>query len=406
MAHSIETLIVGAGQAGLSLSYYLTQQGREHLIIDRALQPAEAWRNQRWDSFTLNTPNELTRLPGADYQGSDPDGFLSRVELIRFFEDYLQRFNLPVRFGIEATSLTPNDHHYTVTTTAETFNARNVVIATGLYQSPKVPPFAANLSASIHQVHSSEYRSPDRLPSGAVLVVGSGQSGCQIAEELYQLGRKVYLSVGRAGRVPRRYRGKDMIVWLNETGFFDRTADQLPSSQARFSANPQLSGSKGGHTINLHQFVRDGVTLVGHIGDVQVGKLRFAPDLRQNLLNADEIEATMLHNIDNYIRAHGLDAPPDNVPVLRDAYDQKEIAELDVRQADITSIIWAGGYSFSFDWVKLPLFDADGFPIQQRGATAYPGLYFLGLPWLHTQKSGLIFGVGDDAAYIASRIQG
>lgn len=404
MSEYVETVIVGGGQAGLAVSYHLTQQGRAHKILEQASQPAEAWRNHRWDSFTLVTPNWMIRMPGAEYQGDDPDGFMPRDEIVAYFEDYIQRFRLPIRYGVRVTSVETNGTGYLVHTDEATIEAANVVIATGLFQQPNIPPFSANLPAEVRQLHSSEYRDPAALPAGAVLVVGSAQSGSQIAEELYQSGRKVYLCVSSAGRGPRRYRGKDIVWWLSKIGFFDRTVDKLPSPKARFAASIQASGKDGGHTINLHQFARDGVVLLGRMQAVQGGKIRLAPDLKENLAKADKSEADLLKGIEDYIEKNRLDVPQESLSELQDGYDAEVITELDVQSAGITSVIWATGYKFDFGLVKLPLLDDDGYPIQKRGITDYPGLYFVGLPWLHTAKSGLLYGIGDDAASIVSDI--
>jgi putative flavoprotein involved in K+ transport len=297
-----------------------------------------------------------------------------------------------------------NEDAFLVSTLDRLMEARNVVVATGLFQKPKVPTFANQLSSRIAQMHSSRYRNPGSLPEGAVLVVGSGQSGCQIAQELYQSGRTVYLCVGSAGRVPRRYRGRDVYDWLNLSGFLDRTATQLPNPRAKFAANPHVSGKNGGMTLNLHQFVRDGVRLLGRLRDARHEKVWLASDLKENLVKADKLEAEVVKLVDEYILKNSLDAPQEALPVLRDGYDQEEMLELDLAAAGITSVIWAMGYSFDFSLVKFPIFDSDGYPVQTRGVTAYPGLYFVGLPWLHKQKSGLLVGVGEDAEYIASQI--
>jgi putative flavoprotein involved in K+ transport len=254
------------------------------------------------------------------------------------------------------------------------------------------------------QLHSDEYRNPAALPPGAILVVGSGQSGCQITEELYQSGRKVYLCTSSAGRVPRRYRGQDIVWWLDRSGFFDRTADRLPSPKDRFAANPHLSGKDGGHTLNLHQFARDGVTLFGHIQGAQEGKIWLAPNLRENLARSDRAEAETLKMIDDYIQSMGLDAPPEELKKLEDGYAAEVLTEFDLRRAGIATVIWAVGYQFDFSLVGLPVVDDFGYPLQNQGMTAYPGLYFLGLPWLRTFKSGLLFGVGQDAALVATKI--
>jgi putative flavoprotein involved in K+ transport len=403
MTEQIETVIVGAGQAGLSTSYNLMQQGREHVILEQADQAASAWR-KRWDSFTLITPNWTVRLPGAEYQGDDPDGFMIRDKVIAYFEEYIEQFELPIRYGIRVTSVEPVEAGYLVRTDKGEFEAANVVIATGMYQQSRIPPMSANLSSDIRQMHSSEYHNPEALPAGAVLVVGSAQSGCQIAEELYQRGKKVYLSVSGAGRLPRRYRGKDITRWLEEMGFYDRTVDKLPPSFSKFAGSAHGTGKDGGHTINLHQFARDGVVLLGHIQSVQEGRIVLAPDLKENLAKADKFEADFIKEIDNYIEKNGLDAPIETLPELSDGYEVDEIINLDLKSEGITSIIWATGYKFDFGMVKLPIFDENGYPVQKRGVTEYAGLYFIGLPFLHTSKSGLLVGVGDDAAHVASEI--
>ena len=403
MTEQIDTVIVGGGQGGLSTSYYLVQQGREHVILEQADKAAKAWR-ERWDSFTLITPNWMIRLPGAEYQGDAPDSFTARDEVVAYFKEYIERFELPIRYGIRVTSVEPVETGYLVRTEEAEFKAANVVIATGMYQQPKIPPFSSNLSSEILQLHSSEYHKPEALPEGAVLVVGSAQSGCQIAEELYQSGRKVYLSVSSAARVPRRYRGKDITQWLDDLGFYDRTADQLPSPKAKFGGSIHGTGKDGGHTINLHQFARDGVVLLGHIQSVQEDRIELTPDLMENLAKADKFEEDVVKQVDEYIEKTGLDAPLETLPELRDGYEAEVILDLDLKSVGITTVIWATGYKFDFNIVRLPVFDEDGYPQQKRGVTEYPGLYFVGLPFLHTAKSGLLLGVGDDAAHVVSAI--
>ncbi|TFH36175.1 MAG: FAD-dependent oxidoreductase, partial [Anaerolineales bacterium] len=403
MTEKIETIVVGGGQGGLSTSYHLTQQGREHVILEQADKAAKAWR-ERWDSFTLITPNWTIRLPGAEYQGDDPDSFTARDDVVAYFSEYIERFDLPIRYGIRVTFVEPIETGYLVRTDEAEFEAANVVIATGMYQQPKIPPFSSNLSSEILQLHSSEYHNPEALPKGAVLVVGSAQSGCQIAEELYQSGRKVYLSVSSAARVPRRYRGKDVTQWFEELGFYDRTVDQLPSPKAKFGGSVHGTGKDGGHTINLHQYARDGVVLLGHIQSMQEDRIELIPDLMENLANADKFEDDVVKQVDEYIEKTGLDAPLEILPELRDGYEAEVVLELDLKSVGITTVIWATGYKFDFSMVKLPVFDEDGYPVQKRGVTEFPGLYFVGLPFLHTGKSGLLYGVGDDAAHVVSAI--
>lgn len=404
MIDHVETLIVGGGQAGLSVSYHLTQQHHEHVILERAAQAAEAWRNGRWDSFTLVTPNWTLKLPGAEYDGDDPDGFMPRADVVAYFERYVERFRLPVRYGVEVTSIERHDGGYRVATQAGVYQAANVVVATGSFQQPRLPAFSESLPADIVQVHSSRYRNPGMLPDGAVLVVGAAQSGCQIAEELYLSGRKVYMSVGNAGRVPRRYRGRDIVWWLAQTGFFDRTVDKLPSLAARSMPAPQASGTRGGHNINLHQFARDGVVLLGRLQGADGRKIVVAPDLKESLAKTDKFEAELLRTIDEFIDKSSQQAPADEVPQLRDGYDADVLSELDLKAAGVTSVVWANGYRFDHSLVRLPLFDEWGYPLQKRGVTDSPGLYFVGMWWLHSLKSAMFLGVGEDAAHIASHL--
>jgi len=402
----IETIIVGGGQAGLATSYHLSQLGREHIVLDAAEKPAHAWRNDRWDSFTLVTPNWSILLPGANYEGNDPDGFLPKTEIVAYFEKYLEKYKLPVRFNTKVTEVAPleDGKGYQVKTDENTYQAKNVVMATGSFQKPKIPAFSANIPAGILQLHSGHYRNVDGLPDGAVLVIGSGQSGLQIAEELYQNGRMVHLCTGTAPRVPRRYRGRDIVRWLVDTGFFDQTVDKLASPKAKFAGNPQATGKDGGHSVNLHQFARDDVTLFGHIAGAQDGKVMFAPDLKENLAKVDKAEKDIVAMIDKYIEANGIDVPQETLPDLQDGYAADVITELDLKAAYINTVIWAIGYSFDYSLVKLPVTDGDGFPLQQCGITQYPGLYFVGMHWLHTRKSAILLGVNEDVEYIVADI--
>jgi putative flavoprotein involved in K+ transport len=257
------------------------------------------------------------------------------------------------------------------------------------------------------QLHSSQYRNPSTLPPGGVLVVGSADSGCQIAEELNESGRRVYLCVGRAGRRPRRYRGKDFMFWVVTLGRVEQTADQLPSPSARFAPNPQLSGKYGGHTLNLHQFARDGVVLLGRLVGVDGYRIALAPDLQENLTNADRASEDFKQGVDEFVRRTGMDVPdpePDPVDEVRSDAGRHAPAALDLHAAGITTVIWATGYGFDYSWVHLPVFDDYGFPVQQRGVTRFPGLYFLGMNFLYNRKSGILLGVGEDAAHIAAAI--
>jgi len=405
MTTTVNTVVVGGGQAGLAVSHYLTKLFVDHVVLEQADGPAEAWRNHRWDSFTLNTPRWQSRLPGVSYGEDDPDGFMSREEVVGYLESLARK--LPVRYRkcVNRIERGGKSGGYLITINeGEQIWARNVVVATGLYQTPKIPALSRDLPPGIRQLHSDTYRNPQNLLSGAVLVVGSAQSGAQIAEELYEAGRKVYLAVGRAGRTPRRYRGRDANWWSAMLGLYERKASELPSPKARFAGKPHISGTKGGHTLNLHQFARDGVTLLGRLRGVRGTVVELAGDLHDNLAAADRAEAEFARSVDAFIAEAEILAPLERLPALRDGFVQPILRELDLNAAGITNVIWATGYTFDFSWIKLPVVDDDGFPVQVRGEAEYPGLYFAGLPWLHSAKSGLIYGVGEDALHVAGRI--
>ncbi len=404
MDHTIETIIIGGGQGGLAVSYFLTQWGHEHVVLEAAQQPASAWRQDRWDSFTLVSPNWSFRLPGAEYSGPDPHGYMPRQEVVWRFEEYIEDYSLPVEYGSRVFSVSQDGSSYHVGLECGSWKARNVVVATGLYQRPKIPPSSAGLGAQILQLPSGNYRRPELLPPGAVLVVGSGQSGCQIADELRQAGRQVYLCVGSAGRAPRRYRGRDIFEWLYLTNFLGRTPAQLPSPQARFASNPLLTGRDGGNTLNLHRFYQQGVTLLGRFMEARGGCIFLAGDLKQNLEKADVFEARLLQMVDDYIAQNEIAAPEEQVLQLQDGYLAPGILSLDLRQAGISTVIWALGHTFNFELVYLPVLDKAGFPQSDRGVTHFPGLYFAGMPWLPGQKSGLLVGVGETAGYVADHI--
>jgi putative flavoprotein involved in K+ transport len=405
MHDSIDTLIIGGGQGGLATSYYLKQQGHAHRVLERADCAGPAWRDGRWDSFTMVTPNWSLRLPGAEYSGNEPGGFMTRQQTVALFANYADRFALPLQTNTEVHCVEAGPSGgFLVHTSAACHQAKNVVVATGLFQQPKIPACGQRLPAGVASIHSSQYRHPGQLPDGAVLVVGSSQSGCQIAQELQASGRAVFLCVSGAVRTPRCYRGKDIVEWSNLLGIYDRTPDMLPSPRARFAAHPHMAGKAEGGSINLHQFARRGIQLLGRLLDVQDGALQLGPDLHANLARADQFEAGTLKAIDAYIDKAGLDAPAEQLPRFEDGYLQPQRDGLNLETSGIRSVVWATGYRFDFGMVRFPVFDEDGYPIQQRGVTPQPGLYFVGLPWLHKQKSGLLLGVAEDAAYVAGRI--
>lgn len=404
-ANTIDTLVVGAGQAGLAASYHLRLHGVEHLVIESASRPAHRWIDHRWDSFTLVTPNWTVRIPGAEYDGDDPDGFMPRLEIAARFQEYVQKYQLPVRYNTRVHSVRAcPDAGFEIGTSAGVFRARHVVMATGLFQTPRIPSFSEKMPPRVRQMHSSEYRNPGMLGCGAVLVVGSSQSGCQIADEIRRSGREVFLCVGKSGRAPRRYRGKDSSEWLDLLGLSDQTVDQLPSPKMKFAGSPHIIGRSDGRDINLHRFHRDGMTLLGSLTDVSDNTLRLAPDLHRNLAIADKFEKAFLQRIDSYIESHDLTCERETVPDWQDGYSCAQVAELDLDRHGINTVVWATGYGFDFSLVKFPVFDEDGYPVQTRGVTQQRGLYFVGLPWLHKQRSGLLSGAGADAAHVVSHI--
>lgn len=401
----IDTVIIGAGQSGMATSYWLQQAGHPHVVLERASTVAPVWTEGRWDSFNMVTPNWAFRMPGMPYDGDDPDGFISRVEVVTLFEDYAKRFHLPVRFNTTVLGVEPaGDHRFLVETTTGSIEARNVIVATGFFQNPKRPSFASALSPEIVQIHTATYRNPEALPDGAVLVVGSAMSGCQIAEEVLQAGRTVYLATSSAGRAPRRYRGRDIISWLDTIGFFDLSIEQMPPGSTRFDAIPHVSGKDGGHTLNLHQFARDGMHLLGRMTGVDGTTATFAPNLHENLAGADGFAGFMMKMIDDYILEHELDVPEEQLPQLADGFAQSITERLDLTDAGIASVIWATGYSLEFSFVKLPVFGDDRFPYQDRGVTAVPGLSFVGLPWMPSERSGFLIGIAEATRHVASRV--
>jgi putative flavoprotein involved in K+ transport len=407
-SEQVDIIIVGGGQAGLALSYYLTEQGREHPILEQG-RLVESWRSKRWDSLRLIAPNWSLRLPGFTYAGDDPDGFMGKDEVVGHLETYARSFAAPVQEGVQVTAIErdPATTSFLVRTQDDSYRASQVVLATGALHQPQVPACAVGLPASVTQVLASDYRNPQSLPPGAVLIVGSGETGCQVAEELIRAGRTVFLAGGRSWWAPRRYRGRDTSAWARLLGWFERTVDELPPGIRTGQPNPQLTGSNGGHDISGHTLAREGVRLLGRLQDVRDGRAFYAADLAANLAWGDEQARSWLQAIDDLIAQQGLEAPAEDWPddlVAREDGAPEAPTEVDLADAGISAVIWAMGYRPDLGWVGLPILDGERYPIQRRGVTSVPGLYVLGLDWLHTAKSGLFAGVGDDAAYLAEQI--
>lgn len=396
---TVQTLIIGAGQAGLTVSYFLKQRAHDHVVLEKA-RIGEAWR-RRWDSFRLVTPNWSVKLPGHACD-APPDGFMLRDQVVGELEAFARSFDAPVRCGVEVKSVTRSGGRYRVETSEGAFDAANVVVASGAFPIPRRPAFAERVPADVFQLHTEEYRNPSVLPPGAVLVVGSAQSGCQIAEELRRSGRDVILALGSCGWAPRRYRGRDLHEWLNDSGFLDQTVDMLPNPDRRFACNPHVIW-KSDDMRSLRDFARLGVQLVGRVLDVVDGSVHLAEEVEESVARADKACRDIQKVMDDYIARAGVDAPPEPRPA-----DEPKLppgpSRIDLRERRVGTIVWATGFSYDYRWIREPVFDDKGYPVHTRGVTSSPGLYFVGLPWLHTRKSPLLLGTAADAAHVVEHI--
>jgi putative flavoprotein involved in K+ transport len=406
LPRAVDVLIVGAGHTGLAMASLLTHSGREHLVVESRDSLGGGWLD-RWDEFTLVTPNWTTSFPGWAYDGDDPDGFMSRDEIGARVARYADVFGAPVALGTEVQRLTPVGRGgFRVLTSRGELSARQVVVATGSYHTPRIPAVASRISDRVTQLHSHAYRNEAALPAGAVLIVGSGQTGLQLAEELHEAGRRVFISVGSAGRIPRRYRGRDIFVWLVEItragarhGVTLPTAAQLPDPRRRFNPMPALTGRHGGHDTNLRRYAAEGMTLAGRLAGADGELVTFASDLTLSLERADSFfDERFRAVIDTYIERAGIKAPADdNFPVT---HEPEELTELNLRRAGISTLIWATGYGLDYGWIEAPIVDELGYPQNVRGVTPVPGLYFLGLLWQHSQASASLVGPGLDGPYL------
>lgn len=409
-----DVVVVGAGQAGIGLGFHLKKAGLDFVILERD-RIGESWRSGRWDSFAVNTPNWMNGLPGSPYRGEDPEGFLTRDELVASFERHVADHTLPIRVGVavERVHQSPDSNDFVVETVdrdgdVELLTTRNVVVASGIQRTPKIPPVAERLPDSVTQLHASQYRSATGLPDGAVVVIGSAQSGCQIAEDLVEAGRTVFLCTSRVARVPRRYRGRDALDWMVRAGLFDQRVADLPDPRMEFAAQPQISGvGSRGHTVSLQGLAARSVHLMGKLVDVADGVITTDDHLTEHVAFADEFSADFKRSIDDYITTEGIEAPAADVDPLDERATGSLVGEttLDLEAAAVSTVVWCTGFESSFPWLDVPaVFDDEGRPVHDRGVARVPGITFLGFPWLHTRKSGILYGIDEDACHLTEAI--
>jgi putative flavoprotein involved in K+ transport len=396
--------IVGGGQAGLSLSYHLRQRGIDHVVLEKH-RAMHTWQTQRWDNFCLVTPNWQCNLPGHAYSGDDPHGFMKKDEINTYLAAFREKVAAPLVEGVAVRRVAPKASGFSVSTSAGDLTADQVVVASGGYHLPIIPRMAERLPAGIKQLHSEQYRNAAALPEGAVLVVGSGQSGSQIAEDIHLAGRKVFLAVGHAPRCARFYRGKDVVDWLADMHYYDMPVHEHPLREGvRDNTNHYVTGRDGGRDIDLRRFASEGMELYGVLNGLEGTTLQFATDLAKSLDAADKVYNGINASIDKYIEKMGI-ATAEPASLYAPVWSPKaEHAALDLATAGITSIVWCIGFQPDFRWVEAPVFDGRGNPGHVRGVTKQPGLYFLGLPWLYTWGSGRFSGVARDALYLAEKI--
>ncbi|GAB4065182.1 NAD(P)-binding domain-containing protein [Ancylobacter sonchi] len=406
-ANVLDAVVVGAGWAGLGVSHALARKGLRHRVLERG-RIGETWRTQRWDSFKMNTPNVQTIMPGDRYSGSDPFGTLTRDQFVALLEDFARRNGLDVEPDTRVIELIGGSENgaYRLATSRGDIWTRNVVIASGGLNCPVRPAFSRALPASLHQIDASGYRSVADLPLGVVLVVGSGQSGCQIAEELAEGGRKVFLATSRVGRLPRRYRGRDIMIWLVESGFLDVRREEVIRLAGRLPPRGLLGVE---HTISLQALSARGVVLLGRLAGVEEGgALSFAGDLDENMRFADDASANVRRYIDGYIQLCGIDAPasePDPAETVAARVPDPGIGSLDLAGAGIATVVWCTGFRGDFSWVRLPgVLDPWGQPLHEDGVASLPGIYFAGLDFASTRKSGLVLAVAEEAPRLAEHI--
>ncbi len=397
----LQVIVIGGGQAGLSMSYVLQQAGLSHLVFEKNTI-LHGWKHERWDSFTLVTPNWQCDLPGLPYDGDDPKGFMKGTDVVAYLERFADQVNAPVREGVSVKRIsTDDDGVYHVSTSDGDYTADQVVVSSGGYHIPVIPRMAERLPDSVFQMHSAQYKNATQLPEGGVLVVGSGQSGAQIAEDLHLEGRKVFLATGDAPRVARFYRGKDVVEWLDDMGYYEMSVNEHSlGKHVRQNTNHYVTGRDGGRDIDLRKFATEGMALYGLMTDFDGEQLIFKPNLNDNLQKADDTYNNINARIDAWIDKQGIETdegPSVYTPVW---HVPEERTTLNLADSGISTIIWCIGFRPEFSWLDAPVFNGQGHPKHERGVTVQPGLYFIGLPWLHTWGSGRFSGVRQDAEYL------
>ena len=414
MAESaLDVAVIGGGHAGLATSYLLANAGIRHVVFEKG-RIGETWRTQRWESFTFNSPNRFNTLPGDTYRGSNPDGFDTAAGFVSYLEGYASRNHLPVEENTRVASVVRSSHAYHLTVesggSAKRYVSNQVVIASGSMNALKPPSFAAAIPSKIRQFHAGNYKSPAELPKGAVLVVGSAQSGLQLAEDLLEAGRRVYLSTSAVGRVPRRYRGKDILEWLVESGFYDAKTEDVTDPKILDLKQPQVSGvGPHGHTISLQSLAARGAVIVGKAIGAKSGVMELLPNAAEHVRFSDEFSARVKIMIEQYIAENHLDPP---APEL-DPADEPDVnasctssaTSVDLKKEGITSIVWATGFTGNFSYLKGHPFDGTGTPVHRNGIANFPGLYVVGIPWLRKRKSGIVWGVNEDAPFIGECVK-
>ncbi|NDX01719.1 MSMEG_0569 family flavin-dependent oxidoreductase [Acinetobacter baumannii] len=402
-----DVVIVGGGQAGLCISHYLQKAGIDHVVLEKESELTHAWRQKRWDNFTLVTPNWQCLLPDHPYNGNDPDGFMKKNEIVEYLDSFIEKLNPPALLNVQVTHVAKvAPQQFEIETNLGKTTANQLVVAAGGYHTPIYPKLSETLPENVLVIHSEQYFNVDQLPEGNVLVVGSGQSGAQIAEDIHLAGKKVYLSTGDAPRCARFYRGKDVVTWLFEMGYYETTVkDHRYSEEVRNSTNHYVTGRDGGRDIDLRKFALEGMQLLGRFEDFQNGQLVFRPDLNQNLDMADATYNRINASIDDYIAKNNIttDEPASVYHPLW--IPEQEITHIDLAAENITSIIWCIGFRPDYSWIDLDIFQNNGYPMHDRGITVDSDVCFIGLPWLNTWGSGRFMDVGKDAKYIVDHIK-